>query len=945
MFERRNSFKTAVGGPAAVPRRRWAQRFTLWITPLAFLCAFGSTAVQSAYANSPIESFQIYPSTTQAGGHPDIIFKSKFGGAEQHREPCDCNDAKNIELNVPRGVIGNPHALPYCTAVEFASAQCPVDSQIGVASFGLGMVPLFNLEPSGGQAGLFGLTTPIIPFPVVTVLSARTDSDYGLRARLLGLVNFPSGLPLEELEFKLWGVPASPSDDPLRFHYGVPACFGSNTFDPPSLEWTQLLGHRGCTNPELFSPIASNSPEEPFIENPTSCDEPLSSSLDILSYDGGASNGVDLWPSTTGCDQLSFNPSIYAQPTTTETDTASGLDVDLSVPQTSSPTYPSPSELRAATVTLPKGMSINPNAADGKVSCSDAEARFGTEEEAHCPEFSRIGTLSLTSSALPAPLLGSIYLGKPKPGNRYRIFLAANGFSTHIKLDGSVQPDPATGQLVVSFQNLPETPFSDFNLHFFGSERGLLATPSQCGTYPVTSTFTPWDQALPEQTSTQFFTLNSGPAGAPCPGDARPFGPSFHAGVSDSTAAAHTHFSIELTRPDGDQDLAALNTTAPPGFSATLAGIPYCPDATLAAVQSSNYSGLAEQANPSCSPASQIGTATTGVGAGTHPVYLPGKVYLAGPYRGAPLSLAVITPALSGPYDLGNVVVRAALRVDPSTARITAVSDPLPQILQGIPLRLRSILIELNRPHFALNPTNCDPLAVAATVFGDQGAQASLSSHFQVASCANLPFAPKLTTAFSGGTRRTGNPALRAVLTYPAKAGAYANIASAAVTLPPTEIIDNAHIQDPCTRVQFAADACPPSSVIGYAKAETPLIEQPLEGPVYLMTGFSHKLPDLVADLRGQVDIVLDGHVETVHKRIRTTFETVPDVPVSRFTLSLDGGSKGLLENNTNLCLTTHRLSVEMVGQNGRTRDENPVLATSCAKPKRKAHHKKGVGR
>ncbi len=637
----------------------------------------------------------------------------------------------------------------------------------------------------------------------------------------------------------------------------------------------------------------------------------------------------DDWPTSTGCDQLSFNPSLYAQPTTDATDSPSGLEVDLTVPQLQSPTAPSPSEIRATTVTLPKGMAINPNAADGKTSCSDSQARLGTELEAECPESAKIGTVSLTSTALPGPIPGAIYLGDPQPGDRYRLILTANGFATHVKLIGSVKPDPETGQLVVSFQNLPQSPFSEFNLHFFGSERGLLRTPTQCGTYPVTSTFTPWDEVLSEQTSTQYFTLDRGPNGGDCPGSTRPFAPSFKAGVTDATGGAHSPFFVDLTRPDGDQALAALNVSTPPGFSATLSGIPYCSDSALAAAAQPSYSGLGEIANPSCPAASQIGTAAVGVGAGTHPLYLPGKVYLAGPYKGAPLSLAVITPAVSGPYDLGNVVVRVALRIDPTTAQITAVSDPIPQILRAIPLELRSILINLDRKDFTLNPTNCSPFAVNSEDFGDQGAVARPGEGFQVANCGALPFAPKFALRFSGSTKRTGNPAVTANITYPSGPG-YANIASTQVTLPDSELIDNAHLQAPCTLKQFAQKACPPSTVIGFAKADTPLLDQPLEGPVYLRNG-PHRLPDIVAALSGQIgEIDLVGRVDSVKTRLRTTFETVPDAPISHFTLSLDGGSKGLIESTESLCANPQRASrqdgrPERQGHQGKAEDPAPL--------------------
>ena len=426
-----------------------------------------------------------------------------------------------------------------------------------------------------------------------------------------------------------------------------------------------------------------------------------------MSYDGGVTNADYPWPQGTGCDQLSFNPSLYAQPTTTATDAPSGIDVDLTVPQQVSPFVPSPSELRSAVVTLPEGFSINAGAADGKTSCSDEEALlgpFGSDAEAVCPESAKVGSLTIDSPALPGPLPGFVYLGRPQPGDRYRIFLIANGFATHVKLAGTVTPDPHTGRLEISFPNLPQTTFTSFNLHFFGSERGLLATPTQCGEYPVTTVFTPWDESLSTQESTQYFRLTTGPDGSPCPGSTRPFSPGFQAASLGHAAAAHTPFSLEVTRPDGDQNLSSLNVTAPPGFSATLKGIPYCPQSSIESAEAETYTGAEQLASPSCPLASQVGESVVGAGAGTHPVYLPGKVYLAGPYRGAPLSLVVITPAVTGPYDIGSVVVREGLRVNPETAQVSTVGRPLPQIIGGVPLRLRSIRVDLNRPNFTLEP-------------------------------------------------------------------------------------------------------------------------------------------------------------------------------------------------------------------------------------------------
>jgi len=922
-------------------RRRSLARLCL---PLSGGAACLLIVASSALANAPITSYSALPGNFQAGGHPDleVQFSVKNRLIQRSQSPCNCEDAKNAIIHLPTGFIGNPRGVTQCSIADFAGDECPVDAQVGaveVFAGGFSVVsPVYNVEPPPEVAGLLAFK-PLADAPQYTVLSSRTGSDYGLDATATSIFH-GLGLPLESFREDLWGVPANPVHNQLRFPSGTTeigsgefcdATGSKSNFDPNSIV-KLCLGNT--------QPVASNSPETPFLQNPTTCDTPLSSSIDVLSYDGGSDHRDLAWPQMTGCDQLGFNPSLYAQPTTTDTDSASGIDVDLTIPQELSPTIPSPTELKGATVTLPVGFSINPNAADGKISCSDTDAHFGTEEEAQCPEYSKVGSLTIDSSALPGPLPGFVYLGEPMAGNRYRIFLVANGFAVHIKLAGLVRADPSTGQLVIGFENLPQSPLTAFKMHFFGSERGLLATPTQCGTYPVTSTFTPWDSSLASQSSTQYFTLEHGPYGAQCPASVRPFSPGFKAASASHSAGAHGAFSLEVSRNDGDQTLAELTVNTPPGFSATLAGVPYCSDAALAQAAEPSYSGLAEQESPSCPEASQIGTAVAGAGAGNHPLYVSGKVYLAGPYKGAPLSLAVITPAVSGPYDLGNVVVRAALHVDPSDAHITAISDPLPQILQGIPLRLRVVRISLDRPHFALNPTNCSPFSVSASVTGDQSAIANLSEHFQVANCGTLPFEPKLALSLSGGTKRAQNPALHAVLT--AKPGE-ANIAAAQVTLPHSELLDNAHIGTACTKPVFAegralGEKCPADSIYGFARAETPLLDKPLEGSVYLRSPLpGHKLPDLVAALNGQIDVALVGKVDTGQGGgIRNTFELVPDAPVSKFTLNLDGGRKGLLESSQDICEGTLHAVVTLTGQNGKRADTYPVLQTPCsAKSKR----------
>jgi hypothetical protein len=901
------------------PVRQGARRPLLLTVAALLVVVVGlAWAPGRAAADSPVFSFSVTPSTTQAGGHPNLVTDLWVGNRYNQQFPpptCDCQDPRDVNVEMPTGVIGIPSAAPKCSAADFANQECPPETQVGAAfitinaeppgTSGFGRIAIFNLEPHPGEAGLLAFNFPLLHFPVYQAINSRTESDYGLDITTEYITHL---LPLAYIEETIWGVPASPANDAERMPTG----------------WDSFLDG-------LNPPTSSNAQERAFLNNPTTCDQQnLTARAEVTSYDRGVTEGRSPFPATTGCDQLSFNPSLYAQPTTTATDSASGLDVDLQVPQQNSPNVPSPSEIRATTVSLPPGFSINPNAADGKTSCDDeTQALIGTRLEAQCPEDSKVGTVTVDSSALPGPIPGFVYLGKPLPGNRYRLILTANGYNVHVKLAGSVLADENTGQVTVSFQNLPQTPFTDFNLHFFGSERGLLATPEQCGTYGVSSTFTPWDSELSEQTSTQYFTLKSGPGGSACPSATRPFAPTLQAGVTDKTGGQHSPFTLVLNRNDGDQTLSALNVSTPPGFSATLSGVAYCPDATLAGLGDSSSSGLAELASPACPSTSQIGTATTGAGAGNHPVYLPGKVYLAGPYKGAPLSLAVVTPAVSGPYDLGNVVVRAAIHVDPTSAQITAESDPLPQILDGIPLRLRQVTINLDRKNFTLNPTNCDHFAIGAKIFGNQGAAVSLQSPFQAANCSGLQFRPKLELKLTGGTTRAKNPALTATLT--AKPGE-ANISQAIVTMPRSLFLDQSHVGSPCTRVQFAATNCPAKSVLGTAVAVSPLLEKPLEGTVYLASGYGHKLPDVLAALKGQVNVNLDGIVSSFHRGLRTSFKTVPDVPVTKFTLKLLGGKKGLLVNSVNLCKSPQLATVNMIGQNNRRANTQPKIQVPCGK-------------
>jgi hypothetical protein len=934
-------------------RHRTWRRLAMVAGALVATVLFAAMLSDRANAEVPIHGFDADATASQAGGHPDVMIRVEVGTlATEGVEPCFCNAIKNIIVNTPTGFIGAPKNVPQCKAEELSAGICPADTQVGAVAVRLfaplsaGGVyfvqPLYNMEPRPGQLALLATLAPLLQSPIYTVVSARTESDYGLEFNTSGI---PRLIPPNEITQFTWGVPADPVHSPLRWPTLSPgksaSCFGGGSPLPEMSENKFPFEDCGFGGPP---PTPAINPPAPFLISPTDCIGPLTATLDTEGYEFGKDHAESPWPETTGCDQLTFEPTLSAQTTTSEADSPSGLDVNLKVPQTLSATSPSPSQIRAVRVTLPPGLTVDPNVADGKSACTDAQARFGTRDEAQCPEFSKIGTLTIRSSSLPAPLPGYMYLGEPLPGNRYRVFLVADGFSLHIKLPGTVTPNPQTGQLEIAFENLPQTPFEEFDMHIFGAERGLLATPTQCGTYAVNSEFEPWDHELPNQTSVQFFEIDSGPGGAPCPQSPRPFSPALAAGVTDNTSGAHTTFAFDVRRNDGHQNLADIAASLPPGFLATLAGIPYCSDTALTAAASSLASGITEFGAPSCPGASQVGVSSTTAGAGSRPSTLPGKVYLAGPYGGAPLSLAVITPAVSGPYDLGNVVVRVATHVDPNDAHVTAVTDPLPQILEGIPLRLREVLVTLNRDGFALNPTDCSPFSVGATVTGDEGGVATPSNHFQVADCGALDFKPRLGIHLTGGIKRTGHPALRAVLRMD---GGEANIARTVVTMPHAELLDNSHIGTICTREQFAQEACPAGSVYGNAKAFSPLLDEPLSGAVYLRSS-TNKLPDLVADLNGQIDIELAGRVDSVRGgRLRVSFESVPDAPVSRFVLRMKGGSKGLLNNSENLCVGKRRARVTMVGQNGRRSVTRPVLQVACrgkgSKKKRAKRRRAGV--
>ncbi|MGN6274486.1 MAG: hypothetical protein ACTHNP_00970 [Solirubrobacterales bacterium] len=872
--------------------------------------AVAGTATAAALEIEP-GSFKVEATTLEAGAHPDLTTSFAFTrDAEEHVG----GSPRNVIVDLPVGLAGYVSGIPTCTPQQLSQlagtfpfvVTCPVESQVGTAEVTVNFngevfpikVPVFNMTRDEGQTANFAfIISGVIASGIVTSVD---PADHHLRT---SVVNIAAATEVVASKIALWGVPNSSSHDVERGEVCIRGafCFNGN--------------HPAGTN------------VVPLIRNPTECTgAPLSARLTVQSWENPS---VDLeatapFGTITDCSHLQFGPTLSVQPSAPAAGAPSGYDVDLRLPQNPAPGGISTSDLREAVVTLPKGVRLSTASADGLRDCTDAQFGIGTAQAVNCPPASKIGTAVLHTPSLPNPLTGAIYLGGPPAGPitgpPYRLLLVLEGEGVSIKLAGEVQVDPNDGQITTTFRDNPQLPFEDLELRFTDGPRAPLVNPDACGTYTTSYTLTPWSGNAPVR-GTSSFDVTEGCSSA------SQFSPGLEAGTTNPVAGSFSPFLLRVTRPDGQQNLGSIEATLPKGLLAKLAGIPVCADP--------------EAAVGSCSPASQVGTVTVASGAGSNPLFIPqpGKaptaVYLAGPYKGAPYSFVVKVPAQAGPFDLGLVVVRTALYVDHETAQVTAKSDPLPQILQGIPIDYRDIRVEANRHHFTLNPTSCDAMRVDSTIRSAGGAEAHPSARFQVGDCAALRFSPKLTLKVAGPTNRNAKPRLRAVVRMKASE---ANIARAEVNLPPSELLEQSHIKTICTRVQFAegngnGSACPKGSIYGHARAITPLLDKPLEGPVFLRSS-SHKLPDLVAALNGQIDIALAGKLDSgPNGGLRNTFEVVPDAPVSKFVLEMKGGKRGLLVNSENLCSPNAktRAIVQFTGQNGKVADSKPKVANSCA--------------
>jgi hypothetical protein len=895
--------------------------------------------------------------STQAASHPKTGFTQIIVKHNGSNEPV--GDLKTVLVDLPRGLSVNPQATPQCPLEggKLPALGCDVvapGSQVGnsLVTIAVGPVvvgplsfPVYNLVPREGEPARFGFNLTLINVidlgEVFLNAGLKWDGDYH-EYFTIHVPAPPTGTKILKNRLVFDGTIGSgglPGEDGGAFITTPSTCLNPNQ---PSFEkvYNTLL-HADSVQESApqddYDVTAPAPPPAAFLAGSQFVESPLPKE---------EGNGPRVMP--TGCDKVPFAPSTSAVPSNNQTDSPTGGTVEVKVPfQPSASIYQS--NVQTADVSLPQGMGLNPSAAPSLQTCSDGQFGEGTRNPVSCPAGSKIGTVAIDTPPLPdGTLTGNVYLAsqqsrEPESGNEYRIFLDAESASRglSIRLLGNVSANAQTGQLTARVHEAPQLPFDSVRVTLDGA-KGALTTPPTCGPNRTGHAMTAWSGTPDNGSQDKGFTLSTAPGGGSCPKTLaeRPFNPSFGAHTSSPKGGAFTQFKVNIGRSDGNQELKGAEVIPPPGLTAKLAGVRYCPVSALAAAAAS--SGIAEATHSSCPGSSLVGSASVAAGSGPNPIHIEGKVFLTGPYHGAPLSLAVITPATAGPFDLGTVVVRVALFVDPETAQVHAVSDPIPHVFGGALLDLRSVAVVLDRKDFALNPTNCSAMRVGGALHGgganplDPAAFSTLTASvpFKVNGCENLDFKPKLFMRVFGGTRRAKSPRLRAILV--AREGD-ANIGRASVKLPKPLILEQSSLANVCTRVQFAAHDCPSDSVYGFAEAYTPLLDGPLKGPVYLRSS-SHELPDMVAALNGQVDVVLDGRIDSVKGRLRTTFDTVPDVPVSKFILTVRGGKKrGLLVNSTNLCAKKYKVIARFTGQNGKKANQRPKLRTPCKKHRR--HH------
>ena len=917
--------------------------------------AFGLHDFDIAYTNSKGEIL------TQAGAHP-FAMKTSFrvnGNPTGKGGEFPDEAIRDALFTQMPGFAASPTAVPTCSAADFLTGSktngsisiCPDSAAIGVVANQLASnigkataySAVYNLETSPGIAAKLGFwVTPGIPVTVEANLSEASPNLI-----VAGPTNISQLVEVMGSELTLWGVPADPAHDPLR---------------------GKCIDFNGNSTGECHVSI----PEVPFITLPRACEGPLPSTYNIVSWLGNTDAGETLThdeagnpQGMSGCGALAFAPRLSAVPTSRSAASPTGMDVHLHFDDEGliNPKGTAGSDLKKAVVTFPEGVTLNPSQAEGLAACSEeqlARETASSEFGAGCPAESKVGTVEVETPLLQGEVFkGSLFVATPYAnpfGSLIAVYMTikdpARGVG--ITLAGKVEPDPATGQLVTTFGEgaspIPEDPVSEFRVHLREGGRSPLITPGHCGDYETKMLLTPAANPANPVTVTSAFNIDSGVGGGPCPpAGTPPFEPGFEAGTLSNGAVTRSPFGMRLTRRDGDQDLTKFSATLPPGVLASLVGVGKCPDAAIAAARARTgpHGGAEELASPSCPASSKIGATEAGAGVGSQLTYVPGSLYLAGPYNGAPLSVVSITPGVAGPFDVGTVVVRVALGFNPQTAQAQADgarSDPIPHILRGIPLAVRELQVNVDRPNWIFNPSSCRESSTKATLFGSAGnlfdpaddVPVALSDRFQAADCSALKFGPKLSLRLKGGTARGDHPALRA--TYTARKGD-ANLRDLSLLFPHSAFVENANFRTICTRKDFAADHCPKGSIYGHVTAHTPLLEEPLAGPIYLRSS-NHLLPDAVLALHGIVDVEVPIKIDSFKQRLRATVKAAPDAPVSKVVVQMQGASKGLFVNSRNLCSSENRAELDLTAQSGKKLKRSPLVdPAGCKGKSRKGKH------
>ena len=901
---------------------------------------------------------------TRAGSHPFQFTTTVAINQDAEQRPLGeppfaeaAELAKDVYTKLPAGLIGNPVPLPKCSIAQFSNGtffqnKCPAQTAIGVTSVTVNepyqlvrqttfVQPLFNLEPYHGEPARFGFyVTGDVPVILDTSLRDGPGEDYGINVNVTNITQIAS---LVSARVTVWGTPGDPRHDNSR-------------------GWGCLDNTRGDTKPVEFPVcvLAQEPKPTPFLVLPTSCAAPHSSvEADSWTEPGKLVSALPSEPIETlgGCNHVPFTPTIEAKPTTLRASAPSGLDFNLDFDNEGllNPEGLSQSGLKDTVVTLPEGLTINPSAGVGLGGCSRAQFESETLNStpgAGCPDDSKLGTVEVNTPVLSTAIHGSLFIAQPYAnqfGSLVAIYIVLKNPETGvlIRLAGKVTPNPSTGQLTASFENNPQLPFSHFNFHFREGQQAPLISPPLCGTYSTQALLTSWSEPLAALTDTSSFQITQGYDGGACPsGGAPPFNPGIVSGLVNNNAGSFSPFYLHLTRTDAEQEISGFSTDLPSGLTGDLSGIPFCSEADIE--QARVKTGAQEEAEPSCPAASKVGHSLVGTGAGAVLAYVPGKIYLAGPFHGAPFSLVSVTSAVVGPFDLGTVVLRFGLKIDPYTARVSVTptsSEPIPTILKGIVTHVRDIRVYIDRNKFTLNPTSCNPLAIGSTLTSDLGARKTVTSPFQASNCQALAFKPIFKVSTSGKTSRKQGASLKVKLTYPA--GAQANIAKVKVDLPKQLPSRLTTLQKACTAAQFEANpaGCPAASIIGHAKAITPLIPVPLEGPAYFVSHGGEAFPSLIMVLQGYgVTIDLVGTTFINKAGITSsTFKTVPDQPVGSFELTLPQGPFSALAANGNLCKAKLRMPTQFDAQNGMVvHQSTKISVTSCPKIKKAKGKKAG---